>query len=152
MDGRFCAATFLDEVAFGAWLAIEGPYDYSPGFDPTYADHWGSATKRHDRIRNELREAGRFDPQHHGLLRPYLGRHLKEGAIFKVPAAYLKLFEAAPAATSDDEENAVRLRALLPLLPAGTHYTVSVRDEYLVLFFGRKGRSLRLVALFGSGG
>ncbi len=120
-------------------------------------------------IRNEWREAGLFDPQHLALVRPYLGRHLKEGLIWKVPASVLKavdegglengspdpfldFLESECGNLATQEEEISCFNTWLSGLHGDVHYGVSVFEEGLLLFFGRKGTSLRLVGVFSGSG
>jgi hypothetical protein len=127
----------FDELAFDTWDCIES-------FD------CGSYTEN---FRNEWREAGLFDPQHLALVRPYLGRHLKEGAIWKFPA-FLKGLEVGSDVfdhpdcenLATQEERIGCYEAWLSLLPAeGFQYLVITEPAMLV--FGREGTSLQLVGM-----
>ncbi len=161
MDGRSCAAGVLEVLSFQAWDCIESPYCHF-GFDTGQLEQEIRASvQRHALIGQEFREAGIFDPQHRALLRPYLGRYLKEGVIEKVPAAYfayitlgyeMRAVGNACLNPQSEEEALACLQAWLSRLPSGSHYVVAVISEQPVLFFARKGRSLRLIGIFGAGG
>ena len=110
-------------------------------------------------------------------MRPYLGRRLKEGAIWKAPALSLKEREEGSSALYPMErgwsDETVRLLNLMPLcenpatreeqigcldawlslLPGGFHYAVPVfGGGGLMLFFGRKGTALQLIGLYSASG
>ena len=160
MDAGSCSSILLrmlEGLAFEAWCDIES------GCDSVDTEEELAL------IRNEWREAGLFDPQHLALVRPYLGRHLKEGLIWKVPASVLKavdegglengspdpfldFLESECGNLATQEEEISCFNTWLSGLHGDVHYGVSVFEEGLLLFFGRKGTSLRLVGVFSGSG
>jgi len=143
-DAGPCVSVLLESLAFSAWCDIESVCD--SGGD--------TLEEQLVLIRNEWREAGLFDPQHFALVRPYLGRYLKEGVIWEVPAGFLKGLEQDSDPPLEPECNYMAtqeekigcLNAWLSLLPEGFYYMVPLYERML-LFFGRKGTSLQLVAI-----
>lgn len=160
VDCRSFALAGLEALAIQAWLSVESA-PYHEDYFWAKKEDISRVAKNIARIRTYFRKADMFTPKHQALLRPYLGRHLGEGRVLKVPPfLWLNFFDEDEAPREEvrelllkkereglKEEETSRLKILLP---AGSAYAVVVNDTPLFLFFTRKGGSLRLVRILSS--
>jgi carboxypeptidase family protein len=133
VDPQLCVSMLLEEVAYRAWIELEGGFVYSPLFNSTPgltdAERIQNTRAFLEVAKGVFRDAGMLDAQHLRAVSPYLRRKLDRG-FFK---GILDPGESEPGALS------------------GLAYIYEVHQDCYITF-GRERDALRLLGAFCGAG